>query len=205
MLLLPKAAETKNCEVGSPASGVVSSLWGTLEPMDKGQLPDARDSSNYNGTQRPDDTVYRVPLFTSIDIENGWIFQTYTQGFKIWDATGANAANPQLVVTRDCQGSGVLQCLPGQHELRELFWGVDAPEGVDSVVATVSAPLGIQIWDTTQKGSPRQVYQDNNRGLYQVWTASIGGRYYAFTAGEGNDGGAHVYDMSTALSMNGCT
>lgn len=204
-LLLPTVAETKNCEVGSPASGVTPTLWGALEPADKGQLPDARDSSNYNGTQRPDDTVYKVPLFTSIDIENGWIFQSYTQGFKVWDARGGSAANPQLVATKDGQANdtnGFLDWLPGQHELRELIWDVDAPEGVDTVVATVSAPLGIQIWDTTQKGSPRQVYQDNNRGMYQVWSGTINGRHYAFTAAEGSGGGVHIYDMSAALSLS---
>ncbi|HVR99274.1 MAG TPA: PKD domain-containing protein [Thermoanaerobaculia bacterium] len=189
-------------QILSPSLG--QALWGVLEPADKGQLPDARDSSNYNGTQRPDDTVYRVPLFTSMDVENGWIFQTYTQGFKIWDATGANAADPQLIATRDCQGSGVTRCLPGQHELRELFWDVDAPEGNDSIVASVSAPLGIQIWDTTQKGNPRQLYQDYNRALYQVWSASIGGRNYAFAVDEGNRPGLHLYDMTAALGYTGC-
>lgn len=209
MFLLPAPAEPKNCEEGSPARGVDADLWGTLRPADQSngapiQLPNDRDSSNYNGTQRPDDVFYRVPLFTSIDIENGWIFQSYTQGFKIWDATGANAVNPSLVLTRDCQGSGFLRCLPGQHELRELFWDVDAPEGVDSVVALASAPLGLMIFDTTSKGNPRQVYQDYNRGIFQVWSATIGGRHWAFAVDEGFAPGIQLYDMTAALSLNGC-
>jgi len=201
LLLLPAVTQAKNCEMGSPAFGVNAALWGNLKPADIGQLPDPRDSSNYNGTQRPDDVVYKVPLFTSMDVENGWIFQTYTQGIKVWNATGGNAANPVLTATRDCQAQGFLACLPGQHELRELFWDVDAPEGVDTVVATVSAPLGIQIWDMTSKGSPKQVYQDTNRGMYQVWSATIGGRHYAFAADEGFDPGVQLYDMTAALQL----
>jgi PKD repeat protein len=208
-LLAPMAAESKNCEVGSPAVGVPDSLWGTLKPTDVGQLPDPRDSTNYDGSQRPDDTIYKVPLFTSLDVENGWIFETYTQGFKIWDATGGNAANPALTATRDCQAAGFLRCLPGQHEVRELFWDVDAPEGVDSVVALASAPLGFMVFDTTNKGNPRQVYEDYNRGMLQVWSATIGGRHWAFGVEEGSNPGnsspgIQLYDLTAALSLTGC-
>jgi hypothetical protein len=86
--------------MGTPATGVTSDLWGTLRPTDVGQIPDDRDSTNYNGTQQPSDR-FGFPLFTSVDMENGWMFTSYTFGFKIWDATGANAADPQLTATQD--------------------------------------------------------------------------------------------------------
>lgn len=216
LALVSVPAESKNCEIGTPAFGVESALWGTLKPADgEAQLPDERDSSNYDGHQRPDDVVYKTPLFTSIEIENGWIFQTYTQGIKIWDATGANARSPVLMATRDCQtpgggttGLAPLLCLPGQNELRELFWDVDAPDGQDSLIAVASAPLGLMIWDTSSKGAPRGLYQDYNLGMSQVWSATIGGRNYAFAVADGatvgDDLGIRTYDMTTAAGLNGC-
>src|SRR5262245_46139376 len=89
------------CSEGSPAFAVSNALWGSLRPGDVDvplanpvQLPDERDSTNYDGHGLPS---LSLPLYSSLDIENDWVFTSSVSGFQIWNASGANAEKPQKV------------------------------------------------------------------------------------------------------------
>ena len=183
-----------------------SDFWGELQPADTGQVPDARDTTNYNGSNNNFPTMaFGLPLFSSIDVEEGWAFVSYSYGFMIWDARGANAADPQLASFKDGYLHGWASW-PGASELREIVWDVDAPKGDSSIAVTAArSPVGLAIWDTANKQDPKPLYQDTSRYTTQVWSSNIGGRDYAFAASEATTGnGLLIYDMTKARSYNGC-
>lgn len=126
--------------------------------------------------------------------------------FHVWDATGANAGNPELKATRD-QGKGEFLQNIGYQEQRWLIWDVDAPPGNSDLVAVSGLqPFGLSIWDTTNKISPKILYQDIGRDGHQVFATTIGGRHYAFVASSGpgaDDKGLLMYDMSAAKERFG--
>ena len=188
-----------------PATGVTSDLWSGLNPTNAGALPAERDSTDWNGFFRPD---WRFPFFESLDIEGGYIFVAYTTGFQIWDASGANAAQPQKLSERDGWRGEWLVWPSGNSEIRDFPFDVDAPAGNTNVVATAGeAEVGLGIWNTVDKVHPKGIYHDVGRGYGEVYSAVIGGRSYAFGAAEvGTSTGVEVYDMTAALSLppTGC-
>ena len=169
-----------------------AALWGDLAP--------ARvlvDATRWTGSQLPN-TSY--PITTSIDVENGWLFQTFYGGLAIWDGR-ANPGSPTRVAVRG--GFSPDSNIPGWRppgEFTQVVQAVDAPEGVDDVIVVGALPsLGVTIWDTADKSTPRQLYQDLGKFVYQVYAARIGGRDWAFAADfQSNMAGVHVYDMTTA-------
>ncbi|HSK76592.1 MAG TPA: hypothetical protein VLQ45_09055, partial [Thermoanaerobaculia bacterium] len=82
----PMALAEKGCNEGSPAFQVPQTLWGDLEPVKI-----IVDTTRYNGSPRADSNH---PLYSSVDIENGFLFATYMGGLQIWDARGSNATQP---------------------------------------------------------------------------------------------------------------
>src|SRR5918992_2104200 len=95
----PAAAQA--CSEGSPAFGNDKRLWGSLRPgdVDAGlnnpmQLPNERDSTEYDGHGLPSAVM---PLYSSVDVENDWVFTSSVTGFQIWNASGANAEKPVKV------------------------------------------------------------------------------------------------------------
>jgi len=210
LLVLPMTASAtvSSCIDGTPAFGVPQDYWGEIQPADVGQLPDARDSTDYDGSTPGKNfptMVYNLPLFSSVDVEEGWAFVSYSYGFMIWDARGANAADPQRVSYKDGLQTGWASW-PGASELREIVWDVDAPKGDSSIAVTAArSPVGVAIWDTANKENPHSLYQDISRFTTQVWASDIGGRDYAFAASEATTGnGLLVYDMTAARQYNQC-
>src|SRR5262249_26692036 len=89
------------------------------------------------------------------------------------------------------------------NETDQYIYTLDAPAGDDTLLAVGGiSPLGLSIWDTTNKTTPVVMYQDApNKEISQVYAAPIGGRAYAFAGGafSGNgEFGLFIYDMTAA-------
>ena len=195
-LALTVIAPTQSLACGgpSPAFGANAVLWGSLHPTDVGQLAAARDSTDYHGQTRPD---FRYPLFSGIDLEGNYAYTSYSTGFKIWDISPPTAQrDPQEVSGKDGWQGKFLQWDSGNLEIRERIFDIDVPDGNGNLAAMVGiSPLGIAVWNTTSKSSPSQLYQDTGITARDVYTATIGGRSYAFVAA--HDGGESAYRSTT--------
>jgi hypothetical protein len=199
-------AFAQSCIDGNVASAQPAGLWGSLQPGVTGVIPPPRDSTDYTG-QQP--TNYRYPQFSALDVENGWVFMSYSYGMQVWDARGTtNSLDPQLVGSRDGFRCGEWMDWPvpcnSTGEARWIVWDIDAPPGKDNVVAAFGIPpASLSIWNTTTKESPVEKYQDTATYYYAGWVGTINGRDYAFAAGNGTNGigGISVFDMTTALGL----
>src|SRR5690606_13739014 len=130
------------------------------------------------------------PLYSAIDIENGWVFTAHQTGFLIWDI-GTNPELPREMAHADlrpggCSPTSFWPTTPACSEIRHFIFGIDAPQGKDDILAVVGLPgVGMGIVDTSNKRDPRILYQDYGRGSVRpdgglVYAATIGGRDYAF-------------------------
>jgi PKD repeat protein len=186
----------------SPASSVPATYWGDLRPTDEGTLPAQRDSTLYNDISQIGSFLGgNIPQWTSLDIENGWIFAGVAMGLQIWDARGSAAAQP----VRKANVKGPSQFPIWTHDLHEVqaVRDLDAPPGNDNVVAiAVNAAGGLVVFDTSDKTSPRGAYGDRGKLGKQVWAGRVGGRDYAFLATQTT--GLLAYDLTTAAASAGC-
>jgi PKD repeat protein len=193
----PPMALAKGCNEGSPAVPVPQTLWGELEPVRI-----ILDTTRYNGSPRADSNY---PLINWVDIENGYLFATYWGGLQIWDARGSNATQPVRLSQADGWSGHFPAWIAGNAEIDQYVYGSDAPEGTDSLLAVAGLePVGLSIWDTSDKTAPKALYQDTTKSFQQVYTATIGGRAYAFGAGFLGNAGVHIYDMTQARNYSRC-
>ncbi|MCP3958665.1 MAG: hypothetical protein GY719_12500 [bacterium] len=213
---------TTACFDGSPAVPVdqfrtisgqgTFELWPqNFQPADPlaTPLPDDRDSTSYEGFERPG-LQGGNELFWGIDIVSNsagsYLFTAYNAGFQIWNIGGAFQAAPQELSQRD-GWVGDFDTFEDPFT-EEYFknWDISAIAPVASPGATLVAlagdgPVGPTIWDAADKTDPVQLYQDTGRVGVQVATANIGGRSYAFFA---LNNGVHVYDMTRAREIGPC-
>lgn len=191
----PSLALAKGCTEGSPAVAVPSTFWGELRPVHT-----IVDTTRYNGSQRADSNH---PLINYVDVENGYLFATYWGGLQIWDARGGSATQPTRLSQVDGWSNHFPRWIPGNSEIDQYVYAVDAPEGNDNFAAVGGlGPAGLSIWDTSSKTSPKALYQDVGKDVQQVYAAMIGGRAYAFAASFINTTGLFVYDMTEAKARN---
>lgn len=177
----------------SGATGVPGELWGTLRPTDTGPVPANRDTTDYDEFDHPPTAA--DPHWSSLDIENGWLFAGIEYGLEIWDARGANAAQPQRVKVLDRFSFPFW--FTGGNEVDNPVRDVDAPPGIDSVVAVASISAnGFAVFNTSNKALPVAVYGDHGKSGYQVWATSLEGTHYAFMATEAD--GLLAYNLSAA-------
>jgi hypothetical protein len=185
-----------------PVPAAPASLWSELVPA--GVISDA---SNYDGNHLSD-SLY--PQISAVDIENGTLFASYWSGFQIWDVSGGNATAPVRLAqiegwnNHDCRNPPlVFPSWPGCGEFDAYVWAIDAPTGNDSLVAVGGEdPVGLVLFNTTNKTAPRLTYQDPFHSIHQVYAATINGRAYAFAADYGS--GIFVYDMTAAQGLTRC-
>lgn len=189
-----------NCEFfscRSPARGVPSQLWGDLRPVDTGQLPDERDSTNVPVAVpgQPGASASR-PVWMSLDIENNWLFAGIAHGIQLWDMSVPT--NPSLVTT---VGPSAFEVWPDDgHEFFPLR-SIDAPPGNDQIVGVgIGGLAGVAIVSTANKNNPVLKYQDFDKNGEFVHAATINGRNYLFAATK-NDG-LLVYDMTQAAALS---
>jgi hypothetical protein len=187
--------QAKGCAEGSPAELVPPALWDDLQPERI-----LIDATKWTGSQRP---TMAYQISTSVDIENGFVFSSFYGGFSIWDAR-TNPGNPQrLGIIGGYEG--MFPSWPSLTEFTQIVFYIDAPAGDDSIAAVAAiTPVGLSIWDTSDKSTPRPLYQDTGKFMYQVYTARIAGRDWAFGADFQSGTGLHLYDMTAARSFNRC-
>ena len=214
-------AGTKGCLNGCPArpaprtrnipgQGSVK-LWpASLRPADPaGQaLPASRDSTQYTGFELPG--APSLEFFYDLDIvgstQGTHLFMSYNAGFQIWDIGGNRAGKPSKLSQRDGWRGDFHHFQEAPTEFYFLIWdiaAIDPPGASGSTLVSVAgeSPVGLSIWDATNKRSPRQLYQDTGKTGVQVAVANIGGRSYAFF---GTSGGVEVYDMTRARALGPC-
>jgi|GEM_PF-6806225 len=184
----------------TPARSAPVELWGEMEPADGvlSQLPETRDNTAFD---RARFFGCDKPHFEALDVENGWLFVVTNRGFQIWDATTEARAGQPVRLTHQCSNftdNHPVPRFPGSEKF--AFRDVDAPEGVDTVVATaLVANAGIVVWDTADKAQPVAVYQHVGFTAEQVYSTSLGDRDVGFAAME--SGGLFVYDLTAALDL----
>lgn len=198
-------SDAQSCIDGNIGSAAPATLWGALQPGVTGVIPPPRDSTDYTG-QQP--TNFRYPQWSSLDVENGWVFTSYSYGMQVWDARGTQALDPILTGSRDGFRCGEWLDWPvpcnSTGEARWIVWDIEAPPGNDNVVAAFGdAPASLSIWNTTTKASPSARYQDTATYYKAGWVATINGRDYAFAAGNGTNGvaGVSIFDMTSAMNL----
>jgi len=126
-----------------PITAVPSDRWGALEPRAV-----LGDGSCWDFDRVPSDDD---PYWHAVDVENGWVFGAAGKGITIHDARN-DAANP---VPRGPH-SGYKYApdfAPAWYQSDQKFYvfDVDAPDGVDTVVATASSGNGLLVWNTQDK------------------------------------------------------
>ncbi len=215
-------AGTTLCQEGDPATpieqfrtiggqGTIEMWPDSLQPADPiGQtLPSSRDSTSYNGFQRPG-RAGGLEFFYQLDIiedsSSTSLYMLYNAGWQIWDIRGTRASNPVLVSQQDGWDGDFHSWGPNVTEFYFPLWDIDAinpPTNNQTLVAIASdsALTGFTIWSAASRTNPNQLYGDTSATGNQVTTANIGGRSYAFVAATN---GVNVYDMTRAREVGGC-
>jgi PKD repeat protein len=189
---------------GTPARPAPVGLWGDLQAVDPSPMPAGRDATAFDEFK---EAYSKYPWYTGLDTENGYLFTALSHGIQVW-GTQSNPDSPELLGSVVATSRSVP--LPVWVDSAEEKWplrGIDAPPGVDSVVALSGrAGIGISIWDTSTKSAPKLVYQNHKKDSEQVYAATIGGVHYAFMAADGGQpsGGLYAFNMSQALQFNRC-
>ena len=187
----------KGCaESAGPAQPPPQALWGDLQPETI-----LLDATRWTGSQLPNSSY---PISTSVDFENGWAFHSFYGGFSIWDARTNPAAPARVSLVGGWERH--FPSWPTLTEFTQIVFYLDVPDGNDNLLAVAAiTPVGLTIWDTSNKTAPRALYQDISKLSYQVYAARIGNRDYAFLGDFNGDKGLHVYDMTAAKSFNSCS
>jgi hypothetical protein len=200
LLLMPAGVRAKGCidTLAGQSTQPPAALWGELQPVNV-----ILNATNYNGNQLADS---RYPQVTQVDIENGFLFASYWAGFGIWDLR-QDPENPiaTMRLLDGWQGSFPYWPLGSSSEIDQFIYTLDAPAGDDTLLAVGGiSPLGLSIWDTSNKNAPVALYQDAiGKEISQVYAATIGGHAYAFAAGSfsGGEYGLFIYDMTAARTL----
>lgn len=212
----PSPAQSQTCAFDPgrfPASPPPASLWNGLEPAytvlptsQTGGL--SRDSSwdNTNGNWGTQN-----PFWWSLDIEQGYLYTAFSQGFQVWNI-GADATQPPRMVNKSIHAlAPVLHTNPHSFEIPR---DVDAAPGDHNLVALAGASsMGMLLVNATNKANPVVYYQDHgpsggdHKDGAEVYVGSIGGRYYGFLAavdpntGPNSSNGLWVYDLTRAKEL----
>src|SRR5947209_707387 len=184
----------------TPATPAPATLWDQLQPVDAGQLPRERDTTNFNEFR---ELYFARNWFYGVDVENGWILMGLAHGIGIWDAR-TTPANPTYV-TAKLYGPGVgFPFIPGGESSKIVFGGIAAPPGVDTMAAVAGYNgAGLLVFDLTDKTKPRPVYQSQSKTADSVYAATRGGVHYAFMAST-SPGSVFVFNLDRAMTLNGC-
>ncbi|MEM7050656.1 MAG: hypothetical protein AAF604_13405 [Acidobacteriota bacterium] len=190
----------------TPSDAVAPDLWTRLEPVDALGLPTGTSSTieSRDTTWNDRNGAYSLskPYWQSMDIEDGWLFAGVNLGFQTWSLSNPRSPNRAGNVS----SSAIPSLFSDPHEYF-LIKDVDAPAGNSNVVTmTGGGSMGMVIWDTSNKNSPRIVYQDggqsNEKYGEEVYATTINGTVYGFLAAARFDGaGLWMYDVSRALGL----
>jgi PKD repeat protein len=185
---------------------VPGSRWGALEPR---AIIGDQTRFSFHTDPGPND-----PFWFAVDIENGWVFTVTGRALQIFDAR-TNPGSPDLAgygyaadtkagnwcpTDGSAQTGGLMPCW--QHSDEDWFLrDLDAPPGVDDIVAIAGRDQGFSAWDTSNKGKINVHYQDEGTFSQAVYATTIGGTDYAFSL---NSTGVTLYDLTAARNATRC-
>jgi PKD repeat protein len=200
-LVFPSLAQAKGCaENNNPPDSRMTppALWDELQAVGVVQ-----DTTKFDGNPRADS---RYPLVTSLDIENGYLFNSIYAGFQIWSLAAPDA--PVKLSTVDGWNGSFPLWIAGASEVDQFIHSVALADGDDNLAAIGGLrPISFSIWDTSNKALPVALYQDANtnssgKEIQQIYAASIGGHSIAFAASMAGTGGVFAYDMTEAKNRH---
>jgi len=183
----------------SPASGVPSTLWGDLQPVDTGQLPADRDNTDWTEFISGSHT-YTQPHWLAFDIEQGadghpWMYAAITYGLELWDLANPTAPVRVARFGRD----SFINWPTDPHEFSPVRW-VDAPTGDPTVVAVgLAGGAGLAVFASTPPSAPKAKYADGNKTILQVYADRIGATEYSFSATNGE--GIAIHNLTVAKNL----
>jgi PKD repeat protein len=181
---------------GTPAQPVPSDRWGTLQPA--GILG---DSTRFEGHTEP--VRGNVREYHDVDIENGFLFAATGQGMAIYNlnANPLPAGATSYIFGYFEAGSGNFPVW--QHSDKDWYIKeVDAPAGIDSVVALGMEEQGFAVINTAVKGAPVVAYQ-GSLDVSRVHAFTSGSTHFAYAL-ERSGGRVHRFSLSAAAGMVKC-
>jgi PKD repeat protein len=180
---------------GTPAQPVPSDRWGTLQPA--GILG---DSTRFEGHTEP--VRGNVREYHDVDVENGFLFAATGQGLAIFNLqTNPLPGFPVSYIYGYFDGSGAFPVW--QHSDKDWYIKeVDAPAGVDGVVALGMEEQGFAVINTVNKGAPVVAYQ-GTLDVSRVYAFTSGATSYAYAL-ERSGGRIHRFSLSAAAGMTKC-
>ena len=190
-----------------PASPVPAQFWGELQPADT-TIPLDVSTATAITTARditPFDEFAGLyssnPYYYGIDIQNNWVFTAMSYGVKVWNLAGSTNGLPTFVSYLPFTA---FPSWPSGNEDKVVIQDISLPSGVDTIGAVTGvAGVGLAIVDFTNKSMPTVRYQHYGSDATSVYSATLGGVHYAFSA---SPTGLRVYNMDAAVSHNlvGC-
>jgi len=179
----------------TPAVPVPSDRWGTLQPA--GILG---DTTRFEGKTEP--VRGNVREYHDVDIENGFLFAATGQGLAVFNLlANPTPANPVSYIFGYFDGSGSFPVW--QHSDKDWYIKeVDAPAGVDSVVALGMEEQGFGVINTANKSGPVVAYQ-GSLDVSRVYAFTSGGTHFAYAL-ERSGGRIHRFSLSAAAGMVKC-
>ena len=178
----------------TPAQPVPSDRWGTLQPA-----AILGDSTRFEGHTDP--VRGNVREYHDLDIENGFLFTATGQGMAIFNL-GANPLPPfpvsYIFGYFDSGSFPVWQHSDKDWYIKEI----DAPAGVDSVVALGMEEQGFAVVNTANKSGPIVAYQ-GALDVSRVYAFTSAGSHFAYAL-ERSGGKVHRFSLSAAAGMTKC-
>ncbi len=184
---------------GTPATGAPRSLWGELQPTDTGQLPSERDSTGFpEFAQNYDSTNW----FVGLSIQNNYLVTGSSHGLATWDLH-TDPAHPHFL-GRLTDASFPVWAI---GEIKWPLQDIAMVQGDDTIAAlSGESNIGVAFVDTSNKTSPRLLYQNHLKSGEEVYAANIGGTEYAFlAASQGSpSGGVYAFNLTQARQYTSC-
>jgi PKD repeat protein len=181
---------------GTPAVPVPSDRWGTLQPA-----AILGDTTRFEGHTEP--VRGNVREYHDVDIENGFLFAATGQGMAIFNlnANPLPAGATSYIFGYFEAGSGNFPVW--QHSDKDWYIKeVDAPAGIDSVVALGMEEQGFAVVNTAVKGAPVVAYQ-GALDVSRVYAFTSGSTHFAYAL-ERSGGRIHRFNLSAASGMVKC-
>jgi PKD repeat protein len=178
----------------TPAQPVPADRWGTLQPA--GILG---DSTAFVGHSDP--VRGNVREYFDVDIENGYLFAATGQGMVIFDLRTNPAPAVPLSYIYGWIDSGAFPV----WNYSDKDWyikEIDAPPGVDGVVALGMEEQGFAVVNTVIKGAPVVAYQ-GMLDISWVHAFTAGGSQLAYAV-DRNSGKIYRFNLSAAAGMTRC-
>lgn len=173
----------------SPAFGTPASLWGTLRPVDAGQLPANRDNTSYaDGVPGAPLPGTAEPLWVDLDVSGTALFTALSHGLEKWDLSAPAAPSRTGAIGRAAFPT----------------WPADPHEGMPVRTVATSSTGGVTVGLAGGAGvavftsALLARYADSGATAFQVRSLPIGSRDYAVAA---TNAGLSIYDVTAALAL----